>query len=176
MLKTLSEAYELKCTMNKAEIATIEAAIDHHSAIAETHERRAVKQRQKAKKLEEELRSRPTVDWKKEVIEPLAAELAKQTGKPAKVFGPCGIGAKVTIVLLDNPAVSHLDQNTLELVIEPEFEDGHMVFYYETGETCDRYKPDSIGALNGLNNVTARLPDSVNEILKLFKLYPASPF
>ena len=176
MLKTLSEAYELKRAMNKAEISTIEAAMNHHNAIAETHERRAAKQRQKAKKLEEELRNRPTVDWKKEVIEPLAAELAKQLNLHAVVLGPCGIGAKVTIALCKNPTIPVREQETLELVVEPGFENKRMVFYYETGETSEKYAPGTIGELNGLNNTTARLPDSVDEIIPLLKRRPCPYF
>ena len=48
-----------------------------------------------------------------------------------------------------------------------------MIFNYETGEVSDRYEPGTVGYVNGLNNITARLPDSVEEILGLLRHYPA---
>jgi len=113
-------------------------------------------------------------NWKEEIIVPLAEELAKRNGKKAKVLGPFGIGAKVEIILLDDLDVKWTEQDALVLVIEPDFENGEMVFNYETGETCDRYKPGTIGEINGLNNITARLPNSAEEIQKLLRFVPKS--
>lgn len=81
-----------------------------------------------------------------------------------------GIGSKVTIALLDDPRRRWIEQDSLDLTVEPDFSSGeHMILHYETGERSDRYEPDTVGFIDGLNNITAPLPDSVEEILALFR-------
>lgn len=59
-------------------------------------------------------------------------------------------------------------------MVEPEFdsiEDGLIATYlrYETGEVDTTYPEGSLGAYNGLNRVTKRLPDEIDEVARLFK-------
>ena len=108
-----------------------------------------------------------------DVLWPLADELARRTGKHPQLSGPAGLGSKLTIALVDNPDKRSYEQESLEITVEPAFEDDHMVFNYETGEVSDRYEPGTVGYVNGLNNITARLPDSVEEILGLLRHHPA---
>lgn len=173
MVKELLNAYEEKRGKSEAAAALIADRADQCMKAAAKLEKRAGRKREEAKRQEEKLRKMPVVDWKEEVIIPLAEEMAKRIGKHPVVFGPCGIGAKVTICLTDDPAAKWTEQDRLELTIEPDFEDGRMIFNYETGEVSDRYEPGTVGYVNGLNNITARLPDSVEEILGLLRHYPA---
>lgn len=173
MMKELLDAYEEKRGKSEVAAALISDKARRYNKDAAALEERAAKKRELAKKQEDRLRKLPAVDWKDEVIAPLADELAKRTGRHPLVLGPCGIGAKVTICLTDDPEAKWTEQDRLELTIEPDFVDGRMVFNYETGELSDRYEPGTVGYVNGLNNITARLPDSVDEIIGLLKPYPA---
>lgn len=173
MMKGLLNAYEEKRGKSEATAALITGRVDQCMKAAAKLEERAAKKRGAAKRQEEKLRKMPAVDWKDEVIIPLAEEMARRLGKRPLVFGPRGIGAKVTICLTDDLEAKWTEQDRLELTIEPDFEDGRMVFNYETGAVSDRYEPGTVGCVNGLNNITARLPDSVEEILGLLRHHPA---
>lgn len=173
MIQKLSADYEKKRGDYEAAVAAICAKARRNIEAAEALEKRAKKKREAAKKLEEKKNRIPVVDWKDEVIVPLAEELAKRVGRHPLVFGPCGIGAKVTISLVADPEARWTEQDRLELTVEPDFEDGCMIFNYETGEASDRYEPGTVGYVNGLNNITAPLPDSVEEILGLLRHHPA---
>ncbi len=172
MFKELVSKYGEKVEENKAYSDTVSAKAHKYIAEAEALEKQAAAKRRKAEKLEADLRKMPVVNWKDEVVVPLAAELAKRLSKKQMVLGPCGIGAKVRICLVDNPDILLTQQDCLEIVIVPDFENGRMVFNYETGETDDRYERGTIGYMNGLNNITARLPDSIEEIAGLLRHYP----
>ncbi len=169
MVKELSARYEEKCAANEAAKSELQAQIIRHIGTAEALEKKAAKERQIAENLRAKLQKMPAVDWKQEVIEPLAEELAKRTGKKSIVVSPRGIGAKVTIILIDDPIGAWITQDRLELTVEPDFEDGRMVFDYETEAASNRYEKGTLGEPNGLNNVTERLPDSVDEIMGLLK-------
>lgn len=169
----LLKEYEQKRFVSAATVASICDKVDRYQKSAVRLEEQAKKKRAAAKWQEEKLRKMPVVNWKNEVIIPLAKEMAKRLGKYPVVFGPCGIGAKVTICLIDDPETNCLKQDRLELTVEPAFEDEHIFFNYETGKVSDRYEPGTVGYVNGLNNITASLPDSVEEILGLLRHYPA---
>lgn len=173
MIKELLAQYEEKRSTNESSVALIAEKIRRYEAAAEELEKRAAKKRLAAEQQETKLRKLPTVDWKDEVVVPLAEEMGKRLGKHPLISGPFGLGAKVTIFLVDDLKVRHLEQDRLEITVEPDFEDKKLVLNYETGEVADDYPPNSIGAMNGLNNVTARLPDSIEEIINLLKYRPA---
>lgn len=67
--------------------------------------------------------------------------------------GPYGLRAEVII-----SSDSHI------LIVTPDFEDGNLKLYYDTGEKTDRHQPNTIGEINGFNNVQAPLPDTIEEI------------
>ena len=174
MLKELLEQYEEKMSTNKFAATLIIEKIHQYKTAAEKLEKRAEKKMLAAEQQKDKLRKIPVIDWKDEVVVPLAEEMGKRLGKHPVVLGPFGLGAEVTISLVDNPNIRRLEQDCLEITLEPDFEDGRLVLCYETGETYDdEYPPNSLGAMNGLNNVTARLPDSINEIMGLLKERPA---
>lgn len=95
--------------------------------------------------------------WIKTAISSLAADLEEFTGQPVSVSGPFGLRAAVYIGLGEKA-----------ITITPEFPDGQLKLYYDTGETTDEYAPDTIGGINGFNNKQARLPQKIEDIAALF--------
>ena len=115
-----------------------------------------------------------TVSWVDEIIKPLAESIAKKKGKKVEIIGPCGIGCKVTIILhSENDRDGFMDWSEKEtLTVESQMCGSEPRLYYETGAKEERYAPGSLGAMNGLNNVTAALPDDEYEVAALFRSEP----
>lgn len=112
------------------------------------------------------------VSWVEEIVRPLATSIASKKNKMANVLGPCGIGAKVNIILhnCDDPTDCREWTEKETLTVEPYFRvKGDMNLLYETGKREERYSAGSLGAVNGFNNVTAYLPDDEDDIAALFR-------
>lgn len=173
-LGSLISAMEDKRAKTEERRGRLKAEMDKLVDEANALESQAKAKRRDAKDLYEEIGSLDYGDWLRDVLRPLADELARRAGKSAQLHGPAGLGSRVTVALVDDPEIRCTEQDALELTVEPDFFSGkHMTLSYETGERSDRYKPDTVGFFNGLNNITATLPDSIEEILALFRMRPA---
>lgn len=174
-MSELISAYNGKLSKTENELDEIRAKVERNERAAETLEARAKKKRDTAEKLRRSMNKVKSVDWKEEVIRPLAEELSKRLGKKACVYGPYGIGAKVVIALVDGQDGLLMEKEWTGITVEPSFDDdGSLYFQYETGAVCDRYAKGTLGQMSGLNNITARLPDSVEEILGLLQHHEAA--
>lgn len=175
-LSALVSMMETKRATNESERSRLKAEMDQLMNEADALEAQAKLKRREAKYLYEQISSLAYGNWISDVIWPLADELAKRTGKKASVLGPVGIGSKIKIILGKRemgPDEWYL-KAWMELVLEPDFSGDHLVIRYETGEVSGRYARGTLGHESGLNNITAPLPDSVEEILGLFRAYPAT--
>lgn len=172
----LLRAHEEKKKQAEAKRAELKRELDQILDEADGLEKEAAKKRREAKGVYEEMGALDYGNLMSDVLWPLADELARRTGKHPKLLGPAGLGSKVTIALVDNPDKRSYEQESLEITVEPVFEDKSIFFNYETGGVNDRYRPGTIGHLNGLNNITAPLPDSVEEILGLLRKHPVLQF
>lgn len=99
-----------------------------------------------------------SASWYDTAIAPLAADLEAATGKPAKISGPFGLRAEV-----------YIDVGGDFIRITPEFPDDGLKLYYDTGAMTQTYQPLTLGDCNGMNNVRAPLPDTLEEIVKLLR-------
>lgn len=109
-------------------------------------------------------------DWVRDVMHPLAQEIAMKLNQFYDVKGPFGIRAEVSIYIIEDPDMSIIDQGQWSITITPHFNnDGDMEFYYDTGEVKEDFAPGTVGSMNGMNNVEAPLPENIDEIIKLLK-------
>lgn len=154
-------------------VSEFTAAFDEKYAAADAERKQLL-----AEGCKKEADSIKTPFWYDEVVVPIAERIAQMKGKKAYIAGPCGLGSKVYITLhdpFDDDGCRLVDFTEAEtLTVEPEFdtpEDGNISLYllYETGEVDITYPEGSLGAYNGLNRVTKRLPDELDEVATLFK-------
>ncbi len=96
--------------------------------------------------------------WLDTAITPLAVDLEEATGKPVEISGPFGLRAEVWV---------KVGEDFIRLT--PEFPEGGFKLYYDTGETTSTFQPGTLGDFNGMNNVSAPLPDTLEEIIKLLR-------
>lgn len=172
-VNSLVSAMEKKTADAEARRGQLKMEMDRLMDEAHELEDRANEKIGAAQALYEQIGALKYGSWTEDVLLPLADELERRTGKKAQIFGPAGISSRVMVALLDHPERRRTEQDSLELTVEPDFSGDHMVLHYETGERSDRYKHGTVGFINGLNNITAPLPDSVEEILALFRKHPA---
>lgn len=172
---TLLRAHEEKKKLAEAKRVELKQELDQLLDEANGLEKEAAKKLREAKGVYKELGTLDYGDWMSDILWPLADELARRVGKHPQLSGPAGLGAKLTIALVDDPDKRSYEQESLEITVEPAFEGESIFFNYETGSVSDRYKPGTVGYVNSLNNTTARLPDSIEEILGLLRKHPALP-
>lgn len=165
-IKDIFLAYEVKSDARKA----VEEKASQLRREAARLDERASKKRELAQKILNE--ADPAPNWIDDIAAPLAEELARRKGLQAEILGPMGLACR-TLVLVSDPDVIPSKQEHYRLTIRPSYKNGKFCLAYETGEETDRYEARTVGAMSGLNFVTAPLPDSVDEIEKLLKKVPA---
>ena len=166
-IKDIFLAYEVKSDARKA----VEEKASQLRREAARLDERASKKRELAQKTLNE--ADPAPYWIDDIAVPLAEELARRKGLQAKILGPMGLACRTVLVLVSDPDVIPSKQEHYRLTIQPNYKNGKFCLAYETGEETDRYEARTVGAMSGLNFVTAPLPDSVDEIEKLLKKVPA---
>lgn len=166
-IKDIFLAYEVKSDARKA----VEEKASQLRREAARLDERASKKRELAQKILNE--ADPAPYWIDDIAVPLAEELARRKGLQAKILGPMGLACRTVLVLVSDPDVIPSKQEHYRLTIQPSHKNGKFCLAYETGEETDRYEARTVGAMSGLNFVTAPLPDSVDEIEKLLKKVPA---
>lgn len=174
-VSSLVSAMEAKKAEAEAKRGSLKAEMDQLMDEADKLEAQVKAKRRDAKDLYKQIGALDYGNWVSDVMWPLVDELARRTGKKASILGPNGIGSKIIVILADEERDSEWYlKERLEIVLEPDFSGESFSIRYETGEVSDLYAPGTLGHESGLNNITAPLPDSVEEILGLLRLYPAT--
>lgn len=104
--------------------------------------------------------------WLDSAVAALAIDLEESTGEPVEIGGPFGLRAEVYITVGEKGA-----EGRRFLRVTPEFPDGGFKLHYDTGETVERYGAGTLGDWNGMNNVSAPMPDTLEEIIQILRPY-----
>ena len=111
----------------------------------------------------------PTFNWIETFVHPLAQAVQQELGLSSyEVYGPFGLRSEVSI-FWDSAEVYSLNKSTYSLRLTPH-DLAQGVIHFDTGEVSERFAPNTIGALNGLGNQTAPLPDSLDDLIHHLKL------
>ena len=106
-------------------------------------------------------------------LEEIGKYICERTGYDYEILGPFGIRAQSSLWIVDKTK-DRKDLNDYvvwSLSVSPNYEDnGHTQYLtYDTYKKKGKYHPNSIGALNGLDNIEEVLPDTVEEVWELMK-------
>lgn len=165
-VKELVEQYEAKVKVLDRKISSLRTEEKMFRERAQELRRHADHAERKADAAHKALDDLKSVSWVDTVIRPIAEEVSNLKGKKVWLWGPTGIGSKVTICLSDNEDAPWEERELL--TVEPDFSNKALSLRYETGRYTERYQKGSIGELSGLNAITEPLPDSIEEIAELF--------
>lgn len=94
------------------------------------------------------------VSWLDSAVAALAVDLENYVGEVFEVGGPYGLRAEVVI-----------SSSSYSLTVVPCIKNNGLELYYDTGKVKQSHQPNTIGAVNGFNNLQARLPNTIEEIV-----------
>ena len=105
---------------------------------------------------------------KKLVLEPMANGLAERLNGDAKVYGPYGLRAEYSVFVTKKGS----DDDILFglTLTEAKDADGNTILLFDTGDKVYEATPESIAGLNGLDNATEPLPDTIDEIIECSRI------
>ena len=132
------------------------------------YEQKIENYKKKIEKLNKQRERFYSVSWIDEIIHPLAQQLAMRMNKKYDIYGPFGLGCRTSIYLFDDENKSITDQDTWSITLLPD-DLRNGIIRYETGEMKKEYASGTIGEMNGFNNITADVPDTIEEIEKLLR-------
>ena len=177
-VNSLCEAYREKYLKAEKKTYRLLGRIEDLRREAEELREKADQKETDADELEEKVKRIPKVDWVKLVVEPLAEELRKLTGKKLwTILGPDSFSENTHIILHDKEADKAFEegkeQACLEIVLRPGFKQDYSLailnLVYETGEYTNEHYTGERGQLKYRNAVTAPLPDSIEDVAKLLE-------
>ncbi len=97
--------------------------------------------------------------------------ICDRTGYDYEILGPFGLRCNSSLWIIDKTK----DRNNLSeyivwsISVCPKYKDDDEYLTYDTGKKKGYYHPDSIGALNGFDNIEEVLPDTIEEVWELMK-------
>jgi hypothetical protein len=145
-----------------------------YDALIKAAEAKIERLKKKIGKIEKKRDALPLYSWIKGFVEPLAQELAEQTGLSWEIYGPFGLSASTSIYLREDMSKSITETETFSITLYPDWKDGVLTLTYWTGEITDSYWEGTIGALNGMNLVKLPLSGTIEEIVGLLRKSSAS--
>ena len=128
---------------------------------------KAEKQISRLEKKRDKIKS---INWFDEIVKPLGEILSKKIGLPYEIYGPFGLECNTSIYFREDMAKGICEQPTKSIHLRPSHKEIYVLeIYYETGEKTNTYASGTIGDLNGMNNVIAVLPDTIEDIIGLLR-------
>lgn len=105
--------------------------------------------------------------WYEDMLVPLADAISNRLCMPYEVYGPFGLCARTTVYFFPGEGHDITRDETFSITLQPGFDFDNPELLYETGEKSGVYRNGSIADMNGMNNVTSPLPDSLDAIIAL---------
>ena len=108
-----------------------------------------------------------------DALKEIGEYICERTGYDYEILGPFGLRAESSLWIVDKTK-DRKDLDTYvvwSLSVCPHFQnDGHTQYLtYDTYKKRGNYHPNSIGAMNGFDNIEEILPDTIEEVWELMK-------
>lgn len=109
----------------------------------------------------------PESSWIDGIVKPLAERLSEMVNMPYEIYGPFGLSCETSLYFRKDMSKSICNQPTMSITLVPH--DLKYAISYKTGEKTQKYAPNTIGDINGFNDITKPLPDNYEEIVAIVK-------
>ena len=108
-----------------------------------------------------------------EALKEIGKYICEKTGYDYEILGPFGLRRQSSLWIVDKTK-DRENLNTYIIwslsVCPHSSDDNHTQFLtYDTGKKQGKYHPNSLGALNGYDNVEDVLPDTIEEVWEIMK-------
>jgi len=173
-MKVWKENYLQKCLERENRISSINSKIEEYIKEIEQLESEGIhfKSIERLESQIEELQKAkeniPTVDWIKELVEPLAKELSNQLQLQHKIYGPLGSRLLTWICFVENPQLSIEEQSYKTLLIVPLNLEKAQLGYAGNKAYPEGFVPDIFDYLNDKKEILP-IPDEIEEIIPLIR-------
>ena len=159
---------------------TLEEIVDSYVKATNVYYEKRQRYEDTIARYEAKLKKLKSPSWVRNILVPLAKELKDRLGlKAYEIYGPFGTECATSIYLSNYGKDGNIEITKAETwSITVRLQWGHNETYtqttgfeitYRTGETTNRYAPGTVGYYNGLNDIYAPLPNTIDEILKLLE-------
>ena len=107
-----------------------------------------------------------------DALKEIGEYICEKTGYEYEILGPFGLRCQSSLWIVDKTKdrKNLMDYIVWSLSITAKTNsDNTQYLMYDTGEKKSGYHPDSLGAMNGFDNVEAILPDTIEEVWEIMK-------
>lgn len=107
-----------------------------------------------------------------DALKEIGEYICKQTGYDYEILGPFGLRANTSLWIVDKTKDrrDEFDKYIIwRLSVCPHYAENNMYLTYDTGRKQGNYNQNSLGAMNGFDNVEEVLPDTIEEVWELMK-------
>ena len=171
-LQDISNTFHAEYCEHEAHNKAMRVKLDQLEQAAKRFQRLAAKNMGEHNKLCRDWNSEPGVHWTGRLLRPLLEEIEERTGwtfankNDLRTFG---LRCECPVYIEGEEEDEFGKKWLADLTFTPSFRDGDHTLYIDTGRTKGTsYPADSIAALNGFNNETARV-ESVEQIIELLQ-------
>lgn len=108
-----------------------------------------------------------------DALKEIGEYICSKTGYEYKILGPFGLRCESSLWIVDpnkDKGKHGVGNIVWSICVNSKTnEDNTQYLVYDTGEKKPGYHPNSLGALNGFDNVEAILPDTIEEVWEIMK-------
>lgn len=108
-----------------------------------------------------------------DALKEIGEYICEKTGYEYEILGPFGLRCQSSLWIIDpnkDTGETGIENLVWSLSVTSRTnEDNTQYLMYDTGEKKPGYHPNSLGAMNGFDNVEAILPDTIEEVWEIMK-------
>lgn len=108
-----------------------------------------------------------------DALKEIGEYICEQTGYDYEILGPFGLRSQSSLWIVDKTKDKREEFGKYiiwSISVIPNYDEDNVQYLtYDTGKKVGGYHPNSLGAMNGFDNIEEMLPDTIDEIFELMK-------